>query len=60
MRETKIQTSNLAPALWRWLLILGGVWILLAIAYGVLPIKTQQREQRLLKQGVTLVQQTCY
>ena len=56
MRKQKIQASDFAPVLWRWLLILGGVWVLLAIVYGVLAIKTQQREQRLLKQGVTLVQ----
>lgn len=56
MGPLRNQDPIIRPDLRRWLLILGGVWVLLAIIYGVLAIQTQRREQQLLNQGVALVQ----
>lgn len=50
------QTSNFGPVLRRWILILGGVWVLLALVYGVLAIQMHRRERQLLNQGTSLVQ----
>ena len=55
MGTLKNQDSIIGPDLWRWLMIFGGLWVLLAIIYGVLAIQTQRREQQLLNQGVKLV-----
>jgi len=39
----------------RWLLIVGGVWVLLAVTYGIIAAQTSSHRQELTHNGVSLV-----
>ncbi len=50
------RNMNGGHAMRRWLLILGGVWGVLAIIYGGLAVQVRGKQSRLLSRGVGLVQ----